>query len=213
MNKRPFIFALALGASLVSAASLAGCDGLVTSAPPEEPPLTGARIGGPFTLTDQRGNSVSDTDFGGRYRLIYFGYSFCPDVCPVDMNRLMLGLRQFERMDANRARTIQPIFITVDPERDTPAALAPFAAQFHPRLLALTGTPAQISAVADAFVIRYSRQEGSRPDAYLIAHQQLAYLMGPEGQPLALLPIDDPATPADEGAPALVAAELDRWVQ
>jgi protein SCO1/2 len=207
MNKLLSIALFALGASL------AGCDGLAPSAPVEDPPLTGARIGGPFTLVDQRGNSVSDSDFRGRYRLMYFGYSFCPDVCPVDMNRLMLGLRQFERTDAARARTIQPIFVTLDPERDTPAALAPFAAQFHPRLLALTGTAAQVRAVADAWLVRYTRQEGSRPDAYLISHTQLAYLMGPDGQPLALLPIDDPDTPADEGAPALVAAELDRWVR
>lgn len=206
MNNRFFIALLALGASL------AGCDGSI-GAQPEEPPLAGARIGGAFTLTDQRGNRVNDTDFAGRYRLIYFGYSFCPDVCPVDMNRLMLGLRQFERMDAGRARQIQPIFITLDPARDTPAALAPFAAQFHPRLLALTGTADQIRAVADAWLVRFSRQEGSRPDAYLIAHTQLAYLMGPTGEPIALLPIDDPATPPDEGAPALVAAELDRWVR
>jgi protein SCO1 len=205
MNKMSFIALLGL------CASVAGCDGV--TAPAEEPPLAGARIGGPFTLTDQRGNRVSDTDFAGRYRLIYFGYSFCPDVCPVDMNRLMLGLRQFERTDASRALTVQPIFISVDPERDTPAVLAAFAAQFHPRLLALTGTAAQIRAVADAYVMQYSRQEGSRPDAYLIAHRQLAYLMGPNGEPVALLPIDEPATPVDEGAPALVAAELDRWVR
>ncbi len=207
MNKLYSIALLALGATL------GGCDGISDAAPAEEAPLTGARIGGPFALTDQRGNAVSDTDFSGRYRLMYFGYSFCPDVCPVDMNRLMLGLRQFERMEPARARNIQPIFITLDPERDSPAALAPFAAQFHPRLLALTGTAAQVRAAADAWLVRFSRQEGSRPDAYLISHTQLAYLMGPQGQPLALLPIDDPDTPADEGAPALVAAELDRWVE
>lgn len=206
MNKLLFTALLALGATL------GGCSAGSADPAAEEPPLTGARIGGPFTLTDQRGNSVSDTDFRGRYRLIYFGYSFCPDVCPVDMNRLMLGLRQFERSDPARGRRIQPIFVSVDPERDTPEALAPFAAQFHPRLLALTGTPQQVRTAADAYLVRYSRQQGSRPDAYLVAHTQLAYLMGPEGQPLALLPIDDPATPADEGAPDLVAAELDRWV-
>jgi protein SCO1 len=211
MNK-PYLIALALGC-----ASLAACDSGTASGGPEpatvEAPLAGARIGGPFTLTDQNGRAVSDTDFPGRYRLIYFGYGFCPDVCPVDMNRLMLGLRQFEERDADRAARVQPIFISIDPARDTPDALKNFAAQFHPRLLALTGTAAQIRAVADAYLVRYSRQEGSAPDAYLMAHTQLAYLMGPQGEPIALLPIDDPATPVDEGAPALVSAELGRWVR
>lgn len=207
MNRLSFIALMALGATL------GGCDAGSAPAPADEPPLTGARIGGAFTLTDQRGASVSDSDFAGQYRLMYFGYSFCPDVCPVDMNRLMLGLRQFERTDAARARRIQPIFITLDPARDTPEVLETFAAQFHPRLIALTGTPDQVRAVADSWLVRFSRQEGSRPDAYLIAHTQLAYLMGPAGEPLALLPIDDPATPADEGAPDLVAAELERWVR
>lgn len=207
MNRSSIIALLAISATLT------GCDALQPPAPAEQPPLHGARIGGPIALTDQRGHPVSDRDFAGRYRLMYFGYSFCPDVCPVDMNRLMLGLRQFERSDAARARQIQPIFVSLDPARDTPAVLARFAAQFHPRLIALTGTADQIRAVADAWLVRFSRQEGSRPDAYLIAHTQLAYLMGPDGEPLALLPIDDPATPADEGAPELVAAELDRWVR
>jgi protein SCO1 len=211
MNRRVFI-ALAL-----TSASLSACDTGTSSNGPApanvEAPLAGARIGGRFTLTDQNGQSVSDSDFVGRYRLIYFGYSFCPDVCPVDMNRLMLGLRQFERRDPARARRVQPIFISVDPERDRPEVLRPFATQFHPRLLALTGTAEQVRSVADAYLVRYSRQAGSRPDAYLVAHTQLAYLMGPQGEPVALLPIDDPDTPVDEGAPDLVAAELSRWVR
>jgi protein SCO1/2 len=198
-------------------ASVTACDVGQTSGGPApasvEAPLTGARIGGPFSLISQSGATVADRDFAGRYRLIYFGYAFCPDVCPVDMNRLMLGLRRFERLDQARAARVQPLFISIDPERDTPERLRPFVAQFHPRLIGLTGTPQQIRSVADAYLVRYSRQEGSSPDAYLMAHTQLAYLMGPQGEPVALLPIDDPATPADEGAPELVAAELDRWVR
>lgn len=192
---------------LVAAALLAGCS------PPPEPPLKGAKIGGPFTLTDQRGKAVSDTDFAGQYRLIYFGYSFCPDVCPVDLQKLMQGLARFEKQDAERGAKIAPIFITVDPARDTPAALAPFVARYHPRLLGLTGSEAAIAAAAKAFVVSYQKQEGSAPDRYLMAHSQLAFLMGPAGEPLALLPIDDPTTQLDEGSPDLVAADLARWVQ
>jgi protein SCO1 len=198
-------------------ASLSACSGGTQAYPPAatavEAPLAGARIGGPFTLIDQQGRTVRDRDFAGGYRLIYFGYSFCPDVCPVDMNRLMLGLRRFEAADPPRAARVQPIFISIDPERDTSEALRPFAAQFHPRLIALTGTADAVRSVADAYLVRYRRQPGSSPDAYLVAHTQLAYLMGPEGQPIALLPIDDPDTPTDEGAPELVATELGRWVR
>lgn len=194
---------------LACAVLVAAC----STAPPAEPPLKGARIGGPFALTDQRGRAVTEEDFAGQYRLMYFGYSFCPDVCPVDLQKLMQGLARFEKADAKRAARIAPVFITIDPARDTPEALAPFVARYHPRLLGLTGSDAAVAAAAKAFVVTYQKQEGSAPDRYLMAHTQLAFLMGPKGEPLALLPIDDPATPADEGAADLVAADLDRWVK
>lgn len=177
------------------------------------PPLEGARIGGPFTLTDQNGKTRTDGDFAGKYRIVYFGYSFCPDICPVDLQKLMQGLAAFERSDAKRGAQIQPIFITVDPARDTSAALAPFVARYHPRLIGLTGTPDQIAAVAKAYAVQYNKVEGSAPERYLMAHSQMAFLMGPTGKPLALLPLDDPGTEADEGAPDNVAADLARWVR
>ncbi len=197
---------------LVLGSALASCGG-PAEAPPARPPLEGARIGGPFTLVDQDGNSVSDTDFAGKYRLLYFGYSFCPDICPVDLQKLMRGLAQFEKAAPERGAKIQPLFVTVDPARDTPEALKPFVARYHPRLVGLTGTPEQIAAAAKAFVVTYNKVEGSAPDRYLMAHSQLAFLMDPEGKPLALLPLDDPSTDADEGTPDAVAAELEKWVK
>ncbi len=197
---------------MVLAATLAAC-GPAGDAPAADPPLAGARIGGPFTLVDQSGAVRSDRDFAGKYRLMYFGYSYCPDVCPVDLQKLMQGLAEFERQDPARAAKIAPMFITIDPQRDTPAALAPFVARYHPRLLGLTGTPEQIGEVAKAFLVTAIRQEGSAPDRYLMAHSQLAYLLDGAGKPLVLLPLDDPRTDADEGAPALVAADLSRWVR
>lgn len=193
-------------------AALAGCNG-TADAPPAKPPLEGARIGGAFTLTDQNGKSVRDSDFAGQYRLVYFGYSFCPDICPVDLQKLMRGLSQFEKVDAARGATVVPLFITVDPARDTPAALKPFVARYHPRLLGLTGTPEQIANVAKAYVVTYNKVDGSAPDRYLMAHSQLAFLMDPAGKPLALLPLDDPSSDVDEGAPDAVAAELAKWVK
>jgi len=192
--------------------ALAGCDG-AAPAPDARPPLEGARIGGPFTLTDQNGRTVRDSDFAGQYRIVYFGYSFCPDICPVDLQKLMRGLAQFEKAAPALGAKVQPLFVTIDPARDTPAALKPFVSRYHPRLLGLTGTPEQIAQVAKEFVVVYNKVEGSAPDRYLMAHTQIAFLMGPDGKPLAMLPVDDPTTDADEGAPDKVAAELAKWVK
>jgi protein SCO1/2 len=197
---------------LLTAAMLAGCNA-PAGAPAADPPLAGAKIGGPFTLTDQDGKTVRDSDFAGKYRLVYFGYSYCPDICPVDLQKLMRGLSAFEKSDPARGASIAPMFITVDPERDTPAALKAFVSRYHPRLLGLTGTPEQIAAVAKAYVVTYNKVPGSAPDRYLMAHSQLAFLMDPQGKPLALLPLDDPSTEPDEGAPDKVAAELAKWVK
>jgi protein SCO1/2 len=203
-----------LRASLLLAfgAALAGCNG-ASPAPEARPPLEGARIGGPFTLTDQNGRTVRDSDFAGQYRIVYFGYSFCPDICPVDLQKLMRGLAQFEKAAPALGAKVQPLFVTIDPARDTPEALKPFVSRYHPRLLGLTGTPEQIAQVAKEFVVVYNKVEGSAPDRYLMAHTQIAFLMGPDGKPLAMLPVDDPTTDADEGAPDKVAAELAKWVK
>jgi len=201
------------GASLLiaAAAALGGCQ--AGPAADSRPPLEGARIGGPFTLTGQNGRTVRDSDFAGKYRIVYFGYSFCPDICPVDLQKLMRGLSLFEKAAPERGARVQPLFITIDPARDTPAALGPFVARYHPRLLGLTGTPEQIAAVAKEYVVVYNKVEGSAPDRYLMAHTQIAFLMGPDDKPLAMLPVDDPTTDADEGAPDKVAAELAKWVK
>ena len=209
MNRSPSSLRIVASATLLALAACGPAASIV-----EEPPLTGARIGGAFSLVDTTGRTVTDRDFAGTYRLIYFGYSFCPDVCPVDLNYLMLGLKQFERQDAPRAARIQPIFVSVDPERDTPAVLADYVPQFHPRLIGLTGSVDQVKAMADAWLVQSSKQPGSAPDAYLVAHTNIAYLMGPQGEPLAIIPVDDIRTEGvNEGSPDLVAAELARWVR
>lgn len=183
-----------------------------------ETDLHGAAIGGPFTLTDQDGKPRSWADFKGRYRIVYFGYSFCPDVCPLDLQRIAQGLRLFEKQASDRAAKIQPIFITVDPERDTPQVLKAYVAAFHPRLTGLTGTPEQIAAVAKKFVTVYSKVENKAgsggSSGYLVSHTRTPILFAPDGAPIVMLPVDDPVTPdKDEGAPELVAASLARWVK
>lgn len=173
-------------------------------APPGEAPLAGAKMGGPFTLTSQTGAKVSDTQFAGQYRLIYFGYSYCPDVCPVDLQKLMQGLSLLEKQDPAKATKIQPIFITVDPKRDTPEVLKQYVAAFHPRLIGLTGSEAEIATVAKEYAIYYRKADGGSADAYLVDHARQATLFGPKGEPIALIP--------QEGTPQEIAAELAKWV-
>ena len=131
------------------ATGLAACSpGEQTAAPP---PLEGAAIGGPFTLTGEDGQPVSWSDFDGKYRTLYFGYTFCPDVCPVDVGRAMAGLKKFEAASPDRAAKVQPLFVSVDPERDTPAVLREFTDQFHPRLIGMTGSKEQLDKVTKEF--------------------------------------------------------------
>jgi len=169
------------------------------------PPLAGAAIGEPFTLVDQNGRAVSDRDFAGRYRIVYFGYTHCPDVCPTDLATISQALTLFEKQDPARAAKVQPIFITVDPARDTPAALKEYLRAFHPRLLGLTGSAAQIATAEKAFVVYAAKGDVQPGGGYAMDHSRQIVLQGPKGEPLALL--------ADDAGPQAMAAELAKWVR
>ncbi len=207
MNKKhPSLLAtilLAIGVAMLSACNPQPAETPIATS--EEPPLAGARIGGDFTLTDQNGKKVSFSDFDGQYRILYFGYSYCPDVCPVDLQQLMAGLRVFEKNNPERAAKIQPIFISIDPARDTPGVLKDYVGAFHPRLIGLTGSEQEIKDAADKYLILYNKQEPNAEGGYLLDHSRQAYLFGPRGEPIALLPYD--------GTPQDIAAEIDRWTK
>jgi protein SCO1/2 len=207
MNKNAITLILALSLGL------SACGSPNDQVPLSQAPLAGAAIGGPFTLTDQDGKQRSYSEFDGKYRIIYFGYTNCPDICTPDLQHLMAGLSQFEKANPKLAGKVQPLFITVDPQRDTPAILKQFVTAFHPRLIGLTGSEDQIAATAKSFAIFYEKMEGSSPDAYLMSHSQTPFLMGPDGKPLALMPADTPNTEVNEGDPKLVVAELAKWVR
>lgn len=179
----------------------------------EEAPLAGARIGGDFTLTDQDGKPAHWSDYKGKYRLVYFGYTYCPDVCPVDLQKIVAGLRRFEKQDAVRAAKVQPIFISVDPARDTPAVIKPWVAAFHPRLVGLTGSPEVVEKVKKDFAVMAAPEGDTMGKDYLVSHTRTPYLFGPNGDPIALVPVDEPGTEADEGTAAAVARFLDQWVK
>jgi protein SCO1 len=114
---------------------LAGCNRESAQPPLSSAPLAGAAIGGDFSLTDQDGKKRTWEEFDGKYRIVYFGYTNCPDICTPDMQNLMLGLKAFEKAKPDLAAKIQPIFITVDPKRDTPEVLKQFVSAFHPRAI------------------------------------------------------------------------------
>lgn len=185
MNSRRIGLPLLLVAAALLAAALLG-GRLATPAPPPGN-LAGASVGGAFTLVDEDARAVTDATFAGQWRLMYFGYTFCPDVCPVDTAKLIAGFRAFEAAEPARAARVQPLFVTVDPARDTPAALKTFTAAFHPRLLGLTGSPAQVAAALKTFRVFAARREGSAPDAYLMDHSAAVYLFDPAGAPVAFV--------------------------
>jgi len=137
-------------------------------------------IGGPFTLTAHTGERVSRGDFAGRYRLIYFGYSYCPDVCPAELAKMSRALDLLETRDVSLAG-VQPLFIAVDPARDTPERLRTYVQAFHPGLLALTGSPEEIASVAKAYAVHSRKVPGRSEEAYLMDHTSMIFLMGPDG--------------------------------
>ena len=139
-------------------------------------------IGGPFALTDQFGKLRTDADFRGQYMLVFFGFTHCPDICPIELQTISDALDQ---LGSEAAAKVTPIFITVDPARDTPDALRSYAANFHPRLVALTGSAEAIGAVAKSYRVYYAKATGtsapSDPAAYIMDHSAIVYLMGPNG--------------------------------
>jgi protein SCO1/2 len=141
-----------------------------------------AAVGGPFSLVDQHGKRVSDADFRGRLMLIYFGFTYCPDVCPTGLQVMATALEKL----GPKAEEVVPIFITVDPERDTVETIGRYVASFDPRLIGLTGSPEEIQAAAKAYRVYYRKaKDEASSAAYTIDHTSIIYLMGRDGQYVA----------------------------
>ena len=138
-------------------------------------------VGGPFTLTDQNGAVRSSSEFRGKYQLIYFGYSFCPDVCPTTLSVMAQAL---DKMGIDQRRIV-PIFITIDPERDNPKVLSSYMAAFGPRFVGFTGSVKEITAVEKEFRVYAKKQplDKANPNGgYGMDHSSVIYLMGPDGR-------------------------------
>jgi protein SCO1/2 len=172
--------AFAIGAATVLALAVAGGAAWFVLLPAISSMAGGeATVGGPFRLTDQHGATVTEQDFAGRYMLVYFGYTFCPDVCPLSLANMTQAL---DLLPPDQAEQVVPIFITVDPERDTVAQLAEYAPLFHPRLVALTGSPEAIKAAARAYRVYFAKAGKDGSDDYLMDHSTFILLMGPDGR-------------------------------
>lgn len=148
------------------------------------PPAGGgdALIGGDFTLLDGNGKTVSAADFRGRYMLVYFGFTHCPDICPTT---LLIMKNALDKL-GDKKKSVVPVFISLDPERDTPKAVKRYISNFGDTLVGLTGTPAQVRTAADAYRVYYNKveQEGSVA-GYLVDHSSFIYLMDPKGRYIA----------------------------
>lgn len=137
--------------------------------------IAGGDIGGPFTLVDQTGKTVTEADIITEPTLIYFGYTFCPDVCPLDAARNANAVEIL----AERGVSATPVFISIDPARDTPDVVADFVANFHPKMIGLTGTAAQVDAASKTYKTYYSQADDD-PDYYLMNHSVFSYLALPD---------------------------------
>ncbi|HTW72367.1 MAG TPA: SCO family protein [Acetobacteraceae bacterium] len=183
-----FLFAVA---GLVAAVLLLGAGGFIW--------LTGASggpsVGGPFTLETSAGKMVTAKDFRGKYMLVYFGYTYCPDICPTTLNAVAAALDKL----GPKANDLAPIFITVDPQRDTPQVMGRYTAAFSPKLIGLTGTPDEIAKVAREYRVYYAKHvTGPGPNDYSMDHSSIIYLMGPDGKFIA--PIRADQSPGDMAA-------------
>jgi len=185
---------------IVPVLALAAC-----STPAAAPPLAGAKIGGPFSLTDQNGKTVTDKSLGPNYRIMYFGYTYCPDVCPTTAQTIGAALRKLDESDPAVSAKVTPVFVTVDPARDTPAVLKQFVSAFYPRFVGLTGSDKAIDAIRQEYGVFAAKDKVQPGGGYLVEHSNAAYLMDPTNKPIALLP-------TEQGA-AAVADEIKRWVK
>jgi protein SCO1/2 len=174
------IGAAVLGAIVLAIVVLAGNFYLKSDNPTVTVGSGVASIGGPFTLIDHTGRTVTEKNYSGRWMLVYFGYTSCPDVCPTSLS-VMAGA--MDMLDPEQAEKIVPIMISTDPTRDTPELLAEYVTNFHPRLIGLTGSVEQAALAAKTYRVYFAKSGGSEAgDDYLMDHSSIVYLLDPKGR-------------------------------
>lgn len=140
------------------------------------------QIGGPFELVDQHGATRTDAGFRGSYLLIYFGYTYCPDLCPTTLHEMADAIEDLAVQSPAKAGRVVPMFVSIDPERDTPEVLRGYAEQFDPRLVALTGTPGALAKIGRRYGVFFAQVPTGKPGQYLMSHTSFVYLIGPDGK-------------------------------
>lgn len=156
-------------------------------------PVAGLEIGGPFSLTNHLGESVTQDDYADQYKLIYFGFTYCPAICPTELQKISRVTKALEKNNPEIAAKFQPLFITVDPERDTVKVMKDYVSLFHPKLIGLTGTQPQIDFITKAYRIFARKVDDPDQQDYTMDHSSYLYLMSPEGKLLGLYRMDDDA--------------------
>ncbi len=164
---------------LVILASVTFASALIMSRLPARTATSAVTIGGPFTLSTPDGTAVTDQTYRGKWLLVYFGYTFCPNSCPTTLLEIAVALKKL----GPDAAKVQPLFITVDPQRDTPEVMKQYVQSFDPRIVGLTGTPEQIAAAAQEYGAYYVRHKtGLGPENYVMDHSTYLYVMDPHGK-------------------------------
>lgn len=180
MNART-ILVVVVGLIIGAAAAIAVFPGARQALIPSSGPITSGKalVGGPFTLTDDTGKRVTDKDYRGRHMLVFFGFTSCPDICPAGLQLISAAIENL----GPKADRLTPIFISVDPERDTPAKLGAYVKNFDPRLVGLTGTPEEIAAVTRAYKVYFKKVPNAEsPGDYGMDHTSIIYVMDPSGE-------------------------------
>jgi len=156
-------------------------------------PVAGLKLGGPFSLTDHTGQAVTEKTYDGQYKFIYFGFTYCPAICPTELQKVSRVMSALEKNEPDVAAKIAPLFITIDPERDTVPVMKDYVSLFHPRLVGLTGTQPQIDFVSKAYRIFARKVEDPAQNDYTMDHSSYLYLMTPENSLAAIYRMDDSA--------------------
>lgn len=163
-------------------------------------PVTEDAFAGPFTLTSTTGETITEKSWSDKYRLIYFGFTYCPAICPTELQKITLALKTL----GNKAAIIQPLFVTVDPERDTIPKMKEYVEMFHPALIGLTGTQEQVTGALKTFKIYAAKVQDETMSEYTMDHSSFIYFIAPDGRLLQIYKADDTAE--------TIASSIDQWL-
>ena len=173
-----------------AADDVGAAEAVPVAADPTKPAVAGAALGGPFSLTDHNGVAVTHESWPDKYKLVFFGFTHCPDICPAALDKITTALK----MPGVPADRIQPLFITIDPSRDKPEVMKEYLAAYHPSILGLTGTDDQLKQAEGSYKVYAAKVDGADAENYTMAHSSYVFLMSPTDELLDIFKDEDPAS-------------------